>query len=115
MLISGEWGAQQFTFADRSVGWQEGGEGSDIKPGVAAVVELNRMLGEEKIWRAGLIVPNGQAETTEAVAQVRPGRALRAARPQHLGQGCAAAMSAIRWLEEKEEEIERAEMAAAGG
>jgi thioredoxin reductase (NADPH) len=32
-----------------------------------------------------------------------------------VGQGCAAAMSAIRWLESKEEEIEGAEMAEAGG
>jgi thioredoxin reductase (NADPH) len=32
-----------------------------------------------------------------------------------VGQGCAAAMSAIRWLESKEEEIEGFEMAEAGG
>jgi thioredoxin reductase (NADPH) len=32
-----------------------------------------------------------------------------------VGQGCAAAMSAIRWLENQEEKIEQAEMAEAGG
>ena len=77
-------------WAARLLGWQQCGEGGDVDPGIARVVELDRMPGGEKKGRVGCVVPNHPAEAGQGVAQVGPRSPFGPVGPEHLGQGLAA-------------------------
>ncbi len=57
---------------------------------VAVGVQGDGFPGGNQERRLGLIVADGQAERTEGVAQVGPGRAFQPVGPEHLRQGFAA-------------------------